>query len=334
MAVRPRGSGFQVDFSYKGERVRKDGFTSALEAEQWERGERTRLERGEALGVPVSAALSRCDTMRQLYDATYERFWRGSKAESSSSATALAVVKLLGETRHPATVNAVAIDGMVSELKRQGNSGGTINRKLAALSKMMHFAKDRDWIPSLPKIERQKESEHRVRWLTAEEEVAVLTWLTNTSRPAMKDLVVLLVDTGLRLSEALGLAWSDVEDDWIRVWSSKNGKPRSVPKTPRVRDLFQRRKTEAPADFTSVFWNLDFWSAEYQWKAVREALGKADDEQFVMHMLRHTFCSRLAQRGVQIQTIQQLAGHKSIQMTMRYAHLCPANLQKAMEVLE
>src|SRR4051812_11550770 len=102
MAVRPRGSGFQVDFSYKGERVRKDGFDSALSAEQWERGERTRLEKGEALGVRVSAALPRGAPVKQLYGATSERFGRGSKAGAGGGANPLPGVKLVGETRPPA----------------------------------------------------------------------------------------------------------------------------------------------------------------------------------------------------------------------------------------
>lgn len=94
----------------------------------------------------------------------------------------------------------------------------------------------------------------------------------------------------------------------------------------------EKRKRVHPGGV--VFHDIDLWSAEYQWKALRAALGFEDDPHFVLHMLRHTFCSRLAQRGVQIQTIQQLAGHKSITMTMRYSHLCPSNLQTAVNVLE
>ncbi len=58
------------------------------------------------------------------------------------------------------------------------------------------------------------------------------------------------------------------------------------------------------------------------------------DDQFIPHCLRHTCASRLVQRGVPILVVQQWLGHKTIQMTMRYAHLCPTNLEEAVKVLE
>jgi len=58
------------------------------------------------------------------------------------------------------------------------------------------------------------------------------------------------------------------------------------------------------------------------------------DEQFIPHCLRHTCASRLVQRGVPIMVVQEWLGHKTIQMTMRYAHLCPTNLEAAVKVLE
>jgi site-specific recombinase XerD len=55
---------------------------------------------------------------------------------------------------------------------------------------------------------------------------------------------------------------------------------------------------------------------------------------FHWHDLRHTFCSRLTMRGVDIRTVQELAGHKSIVMTARYSHLAPAHLAGAVEKLD
>ena len=52
-----------------------------------------------------------------------------------------------------------------------------------------------------------------------------------------------------------------------------------------------------------------------------------------LHDLRHTFASHLTSAGVQIQVIQELLGHQSIEMTMRYAHLAPHVHAKAINVL-
>jgi integrase len=63
-------------------------------------------------------------------------------------------------------------------------------------------------------------------------------------------------------------------------------------------------------------------------------LGLKDDSQFVPYCLRHTCASRLAQRGVHIAVIKQWMGHKTIQITMRYAHLSPDSLQAGVRALE
>ena len=51
-----------------------------------------------------------------------------------------------------------------------------------------------------------------------------------------------------------------------------------------------------------------------------------DDPQVVPHVLRHTCASRLAQSGVDIKRIQEFLGHRTLSMTLRYAHLSPKHL--------
>jgi integrase len=52
------------------------------------------------------------------------------------------------------------------------------------------------------------------------------------------------------------------------------------------------------------------------------------------HMLRHTFCSHLAMKGVPVRAVQELAGHQTITTTMRYMHLSPSALDSAIQMLE
>jgi hypothetical protein len=72
-------------------------------------------------------------------------------------------------------------------------------------------------------------------------------------------------------------------------------------------------------------------------KAIRrwfeEAIFKAGIEDFSWHCLRHTFCSRLIMAGVPLKTAQELMGHKTIQMTARYAHLAPEYPRNAVEMI-
>jgi site-specific recombinase XerD len=64
------------------------------------------------------------------------------------------------------------------------------------------------------------------------------------------------------------------------------------------------------------------------------AVEEAKIPHFRWHDLRHTFISRLVMKGVDLRTVQELAGHKTISMTVRYAHLAPEHNQAAIEKLD
>ena len=63
------------------------------------------------------------------------------------------------------------------------------------------------------------------------------------------------------------------------------------------------------------------------------AVAKAGIRGFTWYCLRHSFASRLVMAGVDLRTVAELMGHKTIQMTMRYAHLAPAHKLAAVERL-
>src|SRR5262245_25758114 len=69
-------------------------------------------------------------------------------------------------------------------------------------------------------------------------------------------------------------------------------------------------------------------------RVFRPALRRARITNFSWHDLRHTFASRLAMAGVDIRTVQELLGHQSLAMTLRYAHLSPAHKRDAVRHLE
>ena len=68
-------------------------------------------------------------------------------------------------------------------------------------------------------------------------------------------------------------------------------------------------------------------------KVLKTALKRAGIKKFRFHNLRHTFASHLVMAGVDLKTVQELLGHKSITMTLRYSHLSPDHKKRAVEVL-
>jgi integrase len=270
-------------------------------------------------------------TWAELQSQALNRIWKGTKSEATASVNTQSAVEFFGATNIVADLGVQQIDDYVDSLQTKGNSNATINRKLSALSKMLKFALDREWITKLPKIQKRKESNGRVRWLTKEEEQKLVNHFLSVSRPDVSSLIVFLLDTGARAGEALGVKWKDISGDVVTFWDTKNNSPRSVPLTSRIKTLIGNG-TAVNGD--GPFFSVNYPEFNYLWQKAKKALGFDSDDQFVPHCLRHTCASRLAQAGVPLLTIKEFLGHKTIQVTLRYAHLAPKQLDKAREVLE
>ena len=270
-------------------------------------------------------------TLRELYGQTYERYWRKSLSAKTVSINAEACLKALNEERKPQKIDEKAIDDMLMLFDEQGVSDSTINRRLSVLSKILTFAFDRGYIKRKPKIEYRKEPENRTRFLSTFEEQALLDFYTETQQADLVKLLILAIDTGMRQGELLKVKLSHCKNGLIQLPGHicKSGKPREIPMTDRVKSLIDT----IPKTQDKLFegWTKD--RVRHAWDAGRRHLGLQDDKQFVFHALRHTFCSRLVQKGVNLQIVSKLAGHGSLSVTMRYAHLNDQQLRDAISVL-
>jgi integrase len=113
--------------------------------------------------------------------------------------------------------------------------------------------------------------------------------------------------------------------------AQKSGKPRTVPLLRQAQEALQTAKEHGAVAYPFRFRYNTF---QKDWAAARRSSGLADDRQVVPHTLRHTFASRLIQKGVDIVRVQQWLGHSSLHLTLRYAHLAPSDLFDIAAILD
>lgn len=221
------------------------------------------------------------------------------------------------------------LDSVIGSLRERGNSNATINRKMAALSKLLRKANKMGDIYSLPEFIRQKERVGRIRFLEYEEEKRLFSSIKTRCEDSYR-LAVFLVDTGCRLGEAIGLTWNDLQDQRVTFWLTKSNRSRTVPLTRRARKAtaIEHQRLKGP------FSMLNQVRFRQIWNDAKLEVGLGTDDQVVPHILRHTCASRLVRGGIDIRRVQMWLGHQTLQMTMRYAHLATHDLDSCVKVLE
>ncbi len=330
MPVTVRGNNFQATVNWNGERYRKS-FQEREAAEIWILESKAGLLKGKQPELIRKYTMSdRPQTVGEMADYTLRHHWAGMKSEDKLSLNANAVVEALGSNTLLSAVDAVAIDNAKLLWKQKGNSNSTLNRKLAALSKILSFAEERGFIQKRPKIGKYKEPGSRIRWFSDEEKTRMEKMLRHLGHADHWGIVRVLLDTGMRTGELFRLEAGDLEGNLIVLVETKNSSPRSIPMTAATSAIIRGNiaKHGTPFGWTN------YEKFKRIWDQMRLHLGWDKDIQAVPYACRHTFISNLVQVGTPIAMVRELAGHKTIQMTLRYTHLSPSNLEDAMKRFE
>jgi magnesium-transporting ATPase (P-type) len=218
-----------------------------------------------------------------------------------------------GSSWAPATVNRYR--ALISLVYRLGIESGKVKQNPARL------------------VKHRQENNARIRWLSAEEEVRLRAAISATCPEHMPELDLAL-NTGLRLGELYGLEWENVNlaRRVLTVPRAKNGEMRHVPLNGSA--LAALAEADKQSDGTGpVIRNAEGGALTGPRYWFEPAVKQAKLRSFSWHCLRHTFASRLVMAGVDLRTVQELMGHKSIQMTVRYSHLTPRHTLAAVEKL-
>ncbi|MFA4888315.1 MAG: site-specific integrase [Candidatus Omnitrophota bacterium] len=216
--------------------------------------------------------------------------------------------------------------------RRQEVSPATTNRGLACLKCM--FNKAKEWGKfngdnPVVKVKCFKENNQRVRFLEREE---IDKLLANSNEP-LRSIIIVALNTGMRKGEILGLKWRDCDfqRDLIRLTNTKNNEGRTMPMNEEVKTALIRVRKHPDSPF--IFCNKEGKPYGDIKKSFFTALKKAGIIQFHFHDLRYTFASHLVMSGVDLNTVRELMGHKSLAMTIRYSHLSPDHKRRAVDLL-
>ena len=212
--------------------------------------------------------------------------------------------------------------------------GATVNRYHSLFGSIFRHAQRQGLIAANPlagaSIERSKESPIIPRYLGRDEQRRLLRVIREDC-PKKAVEVELAIVTGCRRSELWNAKWSDWKaGEGVLLVVGKTG-ARSVRVGQAARRCLARLRKRAGRDQIYVTPERNESPRDARlW--FEKAVKKADlTPAFRYHDLRHTYCSRLVAAGVPLLEVQQLAGHKSFQTTLRYAHLSPGHLRRAVE---
>lgn len=205
---------------------------------------------------------------------------------------------------------------------------------VSVMSAILRLASRAGWCV-VPSLAPAVASKARTRFLTPAESDRLLAAAGAHLRP----LLTFILYTGARMGEAIYLDWREVDLTHRRVafMDTKNGTHRGVP-LPQAAWLALANLAHRDGP---VFRRPD--GRPYNERAegggqiktaFRAACRRAGLTDLRPHDLRHTYASWLVQRGVNIRAVGELLGHKTMAMTMRYAHLAPDHLRAAAAMLD
>ena len=210
---------------------------------------------------------------------------------------------------------------------------------------------DESILKKVRKAKLLEENNKRLRYLSKEE----CGTLINECNKRMKPIVIMALNTGMRRGEILKLQWDNVDlrHGFILLDITKNGERREIPLNGTSKSLLEELKkgnkgnvealhkenndnvTPYPSNNPYVFYDPITGNPYSDLKTgFNSACKRAGIKDFHFHDLRHTFASQLVMAGIDLTTVSRLLGHKSLAMTLRYSHLSPQHMTKAVDVLD
>ncbi len=345
MSLFKRGGVWWYDFQIRGVRVREtSGFTSKSEAARAEALRKAKL-------IQSNGDLQVDEPSPRLEEFALTEFARWSANEHrehpSTHDRYMRSAKVLTEHfgSHPLdTISTADIERFKiirsRERRKHARDGrtvspGAVNSDLAVLRILFNLTvrlrKFR--VNPVSGVKFLPENNIQMRVLSWEEEAAYLA----KASPTLRDVGTLILETGMRPGEVFRFRLPDVdlEIGFVRVPFGKTAfARRTIPLTQRAREVLSRRISKATSEWLFPAATDSSRPVASVADAHEAAIRRSKIERpFRLYDLRHTALTRMTMAGVDLPTLRELAGHASIQMTMRYLHPTPEHKRAAIEKL-
>ena len=339
MSVFRKNGNFWIDYYANGRRKREKVGPSKTLAEKALMKRKIQIAEGKFLDIKREASVRFADFAQEYlekYSKPNKRSWK------STDTVYIKHFTTFFGTKHLHEITPHDIERYKSERLRAVNATpklknprqinpATVNREMSWLRGLFNRAIDWGKVEHNPlkKVKFFKENNHRLRYLERED----ITKLLAHCDSCLRAVVIVAINTGMRKGEIQNLKWGDVNfpQDIIRVPFSKSGEMRYIQMNEAVKNVLIGipKQTNSPY----VFCREDGMPYDFR-KSFETALRKSGIISFRFHDLRHTFASHLVMGGVDLNTVRELLGHKTLEMTLRYSHLSPNHKARAVRVLD
>ncbi len=346
-----RRTTYQVDVLYNGKRIRKN--FKKLKDARGEEGKYTALkaENRSILDLKKESQTT-LKELTDLYEANFshQSIWKGGKKRYVEK-----FLEVFGDETKLDKIRYVDLETYRNKLRQsitvRGRlpSDASVNREMSALHHLFDKAVEWELIGVSPfdrgKTFFLKENNKRLRFLSKEE----IDRLLAECPTHLKRVVQCALLSGMRRGEILSLKWSQIRNGFIYLQETKTNESREIPINDDLIQMFKEIRREQQFKSEFVFTYVAGSDKVLHGKrsdcdkepkrlvqvrtAFKSAVRRAGIEDFRFHDLRHTFASHLIMNGASLKSVQELLGHKTMDMTMRYSHLSQEHKQNSINLL-
>jgi len=326
---------YYINYCVNGRRIRRSVGTNKSDAELHLKEIKFRLYRGdfrpERPVIPIAYAvkqfLQHCQTRSALSTCNRYRSALGHFLDYTTYTNPILHINQLNSI----VIAEYTNHRLNSSPKPKQN---TINKELCVVRTLLNFSVESGYLEKNPvgKIRLFKGTDAKKGCVLNPEEI---NKILSVSDSWFAGIFLFFLNTGMRLGELVHLTWEDVTEDFIEIQPKEDWNPksysRSIPLNKTARKILHTQPHTHKYCFTYKGKKIPNNKLRKELIKYSRMVGLPYITR--IHDLRHTFCSNLLMKNVDVPTVSALLGHQSIKTTLIYSHRTSEHSKKAVESL-